>query len=90
MASQTLRQYQQDLVLAVAYTTLALLAARKVYLNFSTDGSGRVLTAFYGLIFTAGFLRAVWFFIPSRLETATTVSHVLTGRLVSNLLFVAC
>lgn len=66
MATDAWQQYRQDIALAIAYTVLALLAARKLVLNFHTHGSGKVLTVFYSLIFLAVLLRAVWFFIPNR------------------------
>lgn len=64
--TESQQQRRQDLVLAVAFTVLALLAARKLCLNFHTEGSGKVLTVFYALILLAPLLRAVYFFIPNR------------------------
>jgi hypothetical protein len=66
MGTETRQEYRQDIILAVAYLIIAVLAGFKVQQHqFQVEGGGKVLTAFYGLIFATAFVRSVWFFIPS-------------------------
>jgi hypothetical protein len=62
---ETHQEYVHDVVLAVAFGVLSLVAGFRLYTYFTLKGSGKVVTLFYALIFTTSFVRCVWFGIPS-------------------------
>lgn len=62
---ETHGEFVQDVVLAVAFAGLALVAGYRSYLYFSLQGSGKVVTLFYTLIFMTSFARSLWFALPS-------------------------
>jgi len=69
---ETPNEYTEDSLLGLAFLVLCLAAAWRLLvalpslnLYFERSGGGRVIAAFYFLIFISCLLRAIWFLIPS-------------------------
>jgi len=55
------KEYAQDIIFGIAFLTVAVLAGWRMTLYFDPNGGGKVITAFYALIFSASCFRSIWF-----------------------------
>lgn len=76
--SETSKEYTQDIIFGLGFFIIAILAAWRTYIYFDFDGGGKVITAFYSLIFSTAILRSIWFFIPKTIMMGSYIptAHV--------------
>lgn len=75
---ETTKEYTQDVILGFGFLLVAILAGWRMYIYFDFDGGGKVITAFYSLIFGTAALRSIWFLIPKTafIGSYTPTAHV--------------
>ena len=67
------KEYAQDIIFGIAFLSVAVLAGWRMTIYFDPNGGGKVITAFYALIFSTSCFRSIWFLIPkSTLEGSYT------------------
>eukprot|EP01041_Mallomonas_annulata_P007316 gene7316-14914_t len=73
MVLETGKEYTQDVIFGLAFLAVAVLAGWRMLIYFDPNGGGKVITAFYALIFGCASMRSIWFLIPkSALEGSYT------------------
>lgn len=63
--AESVTEYHQDLILGFFFLGITFFSAYRIKKYFDPTGSGRIITLFYFLIFSASLLRSIWFLIPS-------------------------